>query len=418
MDITFPGDISLVETLEVESISDHAVLILNSSIFGDVFYGDVVEIRRDEKGENRFSKVIARSGMAVKVYVLAETAFESEKLQGSLNRLVDAGGVWERVYGGVLLVHIPRDANIDLQCEFGGPEELSSSSSDHSSLENGSAMRPQESTPAGVVEPAASSSQGTVPAPPVENPVWSGWDVTLIAALTFLIVMVLQFGLAKAAQVLWYPHDSFIEAAQKVGERPILLIVSQVLIYIPIALLMIMLIEGKYHVPFWRSVGWNWPRSLWKFLGIGGALLIVLSTLESLLPMPKDTPFEHLFDRPLDAYLLAIIAVTFAPLLEELFFRGLMYPVLARRLGVGWGVLLSSLPFALLHLPQYAYAWSAGFVILVVGVACGLVRATTKSVGASFLVHVGYNGTQMLIAVVLTRGFTHMPKGLLHIGLR
>jgi hypothetical protein len=34
-------------------------------------------------------------------------------------------------------------------------------------------------------------------------------------------------------------------------------------------------------------------------------------------------------------------------------------------------------------------------------------------VGASFLVHVGYNGIQILVVVVLTRGFTHMPKGLL-----
>jgi hypothetical protein len=39
------------------------------------------------------------------------------------------------------------------------------------------------------------------------------------------------------------------------------------------------------------------------------------------------------------------------------------------------------------------------------------VRAVTGSVAASFLVHVGYNGAQMLIAISLTRGFTRMPKG-------
>jgi hypothetical protein len=47
-----------------------------------------------------------------------------------------------------------------------------------------------------------------------------------------------------------------------------------------------------------------------------------------------------------------------------------------------------------------------------VGIVCGSVRALTKSVGASFLVHVAYNGTEMLIALVATRGFTHMPKAL------
>ena len=141
-------------------------------------------------------------------------------------------------------------------------------------------------------------------------------------------------------------------------------------------------------------------------------MMMGLAMVESLLPMPKDTPFEHLFDRPLDAYLLAIIAITVGPLMEELFFRGFFYPVVARRWGVGWGIFLTALPFALMHLPQYGYAWGAMLVILVVGVVCGIVRAVTRSVGASFLVHVGYNGTQMLVAVVATQGFRHMPKAM------
>ena len=52
----------------------------------------------------------------------------------------------------------------------------------------------------------------------------------------------------------------------------------------------------------------------------------------------------------------------------------------------------------------------AALVIFLVGVVCGVVRAVTRSVGASFLVHAGFNGTQMLIAVVMTHGFKHMPK--------
>ena len=130
---------------------------------------------------------------------------------------------------------------------------------------------------------------------------------------------------------------------------------------------MAMLIEGKYHVPFWRTIRWNWPRTAWKFLALGGVTLIVLGMLERMLPMPKETPFERLFDRPLDSYVLAIIAVSFAPLLEELFFRGFMYPVLARRLGAGWAIALTALPFGLVHLPQYGWAWSAA--------SCGLLLA-------------------------------------------
>jgi membrane protease YdiL (CAAX protease family) len=262
-------------------------------------------------------------------------------------------------------------------------------------------------------DPFASTNLAAVPIgpPPVENPVWNGWDVLLIAVLTFVTMLILQVVVIVGALWLVYPHSTFGTVAQK----PILLLGSQFLIYIAVAACMVLLVEGKYHAPFWQAIRWNWPASEWKLLGLGAVMMMGLAMVESLLPMPKDTPFEHLFDRPIDAYLLAIIAVTAGPLMEELFFRGFFYPVVAQRWGAGWGIFLTALPFALMHLPQYGYAWGAMLVILVVGLVCGTVRAVTRSVGASFLVHVGYNGTQMLIAVVATQGFRHMPKALAHI---
>ena len=262
----------------------------------------------------------------------------------------------------------------------------------------------------GTPDPFAAASAAPVPTtPPIENPVWNGWDVLLIAGLTMVAMLVVPLVVLLAAHRLWYPH----EALADMGQKPILLIVSQYLLYLPVAACMVALVEGKYHVGFWQAIGWNWPRSGWKLLGLGAAMFFGLGLLQNLLPMPKNTPFEHLFDRARDAYLLSIIAVTLGPLMEELFFRGFMYPVLARRMGAAWAVVLTALPFGLIHLPQYGWAWSAALVIVLVGVGCGVVRAVTRSVAASFLVHVGFNGMQMLIAVVMTRGFQHMPKALM-----
>jgi CAAX protease family protein len=267
-------------------------------------------------------------------------------------------------------------------------------------------------------EPPQITSDSLAPAtltatllPPPRDPVWSGWDVLLIAGLGFVSVLVLQLTVLVAAKLLIYPQASLADVAQK----PIVLLVSQFLIYIPIAVCMFVLVEGKYHVPFWQAIRWNWPDAQWGLaaLALGAIMLVALSLLQIVLPMPKDTPFDHLFDRPRDAYLLALLAVTIGPLMEELFFRGFMYPVLERRIGMMWGVLLTALPFGLLHLQQYGWAWAAGLVIFLVGVVCGVVRAVTKSVAASFLVHVGYNGTQMLIAIVATHGFRHMEKAAL-----
>jgi membrane protease YdiL (CAAX protease family) len=48
-----------------------------------------------------------------------------------------------------------------------------------------------------------------------------------------------------------------------------------------------------------------------------------------------------------------------------------------------------------------------------VGVVLTVVRAATKSVAASFVVHAGYNATLMLLAAVATDGFRHMDKAVI-----
>jgi uncharacterized protein len=249
-----------------------------------------------------------------------------------------------------------------------------------------------------VVAPAPSS-------PPGENPVWNGWDVLLIALLTIFTLIVVELFTVVWARMVIYRHSSFGDVAQK----PVLALLGEFLSYIGVAIYMFALVEGKYHVPFWQGIGWNWRRkATLGMLGLG-VLTVALDLLSRFLPMPKTTPFDQFFAHPRDAYLMAAFAVTLGPLMEELFFRGFLYPVLARRTGVAAAVLLTSLPFGMIHYLQYK-SWAAVLVITLVGVVLTVVRAVTKSVAASFLVHVGYNGTLMLLAAVATDGFRHMEK--------
>jgi membrane protease YdiL (CAAX protease family) len=245
--------------------------------------------------------------------------------------------------------------------------------------------------------------------PSVENPPWNIWDVLLIVALALVTAVTLKLSVDLVAHRFIYPRETFTE----VDQEPTPAILVQFTIDGLVAVYLILLVEGKYRTRFWNAIRWNWPRSEWRLLGLGALTLIGLSLFERFLPLPKETPFEKLFASPLDAYLLAIIAVSLGPLVEELFFRGFFYPVLARRLGAAWGVFLTALPFALLHLPQYGWSWGVILVILSVGIVCGIVRAVTRSVGASFLVHAGYNGAQMLIALAYTHGFRHLDKAVI-----
>lgn len=252
---------------------------------------------------------------------------------------------------------------------------------------------------------SSSYDQPPTPPPPVEDPVFNGWDVLIIALLTLLTLFVVEFLTVIGARVFVYPHTSIGELAQK----PALALIGEFLAYIAVAMYMIMLVEGKYHAPFWQAIRWNWRgRVVLGMLGIG-VLTVSLDLLSRYLPMPKSTPFDQFFAHPSDAYLMAAFAVTFGPLMEELFFRGFLYPVLARWIGVAAAIPLTALPFGLIHYLQYK-SWAAVLVITLVGVVLTTVRAVTKSVAASFLVHVGYNGTLMMLAAAATDGFRHMDK--------
>ena len=263
-------------------------------------------------------------------------------------------------------------------------------------------------TPAPFVAVPFPAAQTTSLAPKAsEDPVWSGWDVLQIAGLTLLLTLfIAPILVVLGAHIFVYPHESWVEVARK----PALALLSQLLGYVVVVVYMIMLVQGKYRARFWPAIRWNWPGIAGvSFAGVG-VLMLGFDLLARFLPMPKNTPFDQFFDKPFDAYLTAAFAVTLGPLMEELFFRGFLYPVVARRLGAGWGILLTALPFGLMHLVQYGYSWGAVLIVFLVGVVLTAVRAMTKSVGASFLAHLGYNGTLMVLAAVTTDGFKHMEK--------
>ena len=102
--------------------------------------------------------------------------------------------------------------------------------------------------------------------------------------------------------------------------------------------------------------------------------------------------------------LYAVLGVLVAPLVEETIFRGFLYPVIARRLGIAAGVLITGMLFGLLHAAQLWGGWGQIVLLIVVGVVLTAVRARTGTVSASYFVHLGYNGLQLLGYLVYVIG--------------
>ncbi len=241
---------------------------------------------------------------------------------------------------------------------------------------------------------------------PDENPVWNGWDVILIAAITLFSIFIFVLATTFVAQKLFYPRLRMMD----VGKFPLVTVVAQLFAYVVVFAFMVWLVRGHYHHRFFAEVRWKWPQGWWLYLGLGVVLSITLQAVASFLPMPKELPIDKFFQTPAEAWVLSLFGMSVAPLMEELFFRGFLYPVLARRLGLVAGIGLTSLGFGLIHAPQLGRAWAPVLVVFLVGVALTVVRARTKSVAASMLVHMAYNGTLSLALFVASSGFRHLDK--------
>lgn len=241
--------------------------------------------------------------------------------------------------------------------------------------------------------------------PPDEDPPWTGWDVLGIAGITLASIVVLPTIIIAIARALVYRNMTMMQVAR----IPEMILAAQVFMYIVVFAAMYQLLKSRTG-DFWRAIRWNWPTHRWLgFLLSGMVLYFVLAGLGNLLPIPKHLPIDKFFETARQATILSIMAVTLAPLMEELFFRGFLYPVLARRLGVAASIFLTAAAFAVLHGAQLKYSWAV-LIIFLVGLALTVVRAKTKSVAASFLLHVGYNGTLSVLMFAVTGGFRHLEK--------
>ncbi|MGA7524223.1 MAG: CPBP family intramembrane glutamic endopeptidase [Acidobacteriaceae bacterium] len=161
-------------------------------------------------------------------------------------------------------------------------------------------------------------------------------------------------------------------------------------------------------------------------LGVATGLIITLTG--NFLPMPKAPPIlTDLTKSTVGAWTLMAFGITLAPLTEELAFRGFLLPSLinlfrwmerrgtmsessVRAFGIPIAIVLTSIPFALVHAQQVSGSWGPLLLIGMVSVVLCIIRLLTDSVACSFVVHACYNLTLFVGLLVQTDGFRHLSK--------
>ncbi len=243
---------------------------------------------------------------------------------------------------------------------------------------------------------------------------WGWQEVALFVILLVIGSVVVTRGMAEVAVRLFgvNPSDMFGETMST--GKSVVVLLSQALVDAGTVLYLFLMLRARTSAPFWPSIGWREMRGTGKiresalhFLA-GGALLAMLVTFVGGFLNSKGTlPIEELLKARVSVLLFGVMGVLIAPLVEETIFRGFLYPVIARRLGIAAGVAITGTLFGLMHAAQLGGAWGQIALLILVGVVLTWVRSRTGTVAASFFVHLGYNGLQLVGYVIYVLSGSH-----------
>ena len=214
--------------------------------------------------------------------------------------------------------------------------------------------------------------------------------------------------------VFYMAHYPRLPDPKAIASNALFVIPTEVGAYVIVVAFMAFVVWIRHNQALFEAVHWNMPPQRIALAALGGGAGLAMFSLiaETLLQRwtPKSLPIEEFFKNPSSGYLLAAFGVLVAPLVEELFFRGFLYPALARWTGSIIAIVITAAAFAALHGTQLAYSWAPLLVLFVVGTVLTVIRARKGSVATCVIVHMGYNLVLFLVLFLHTGGFHHMER--------
>lgn len=227
--------------------------------------------------------------------------------------------------------------------------------------------------------------------------IWGGRDL-LWLALFIPAGLLCAALMVSAGYLMARPIAGWHSRVHALQGNAIFLLVQQSIFYALILAFLSILVRVRHQQPLWRSLGGRIPsfRQVVEYLAGGGILAVLVSVLLRLRPDAHAFPLERLFDSRFASYAIGAFAISLAPLVEEVIFRGVLFAVIEGAAGRTIAVLITATLFAGLHAPEYWQAWNHLGMILLVGIAFSLARAITGSLTPSILLHCGFNAFIML----------------------
>lgn len=229
-----------------------------------------------------------------------------------------------------------------------------------------------------------------------DNPPWG-----LLGAIGFWIVSVGLIIIVPALFVLPYASMRQVETVslEVFLQNDKTAIILNVLAIIPahiltIALSWYLIASGRKN-GYFEILGWDLgPFKLWHGILIIVGFFVIAGVVGNYFPEQDNQLMKILRSSREVTILVALIATFSAPLVEEVVYRGVLYPAAKKSVGSPFAVVLVTLLFTLVHVPQYMPSYTTIFLLLLLSLVLTLVRAWTGRLLPCVLLHFVFNGLQ------------------------
>ncbi|MFN7543640.1 MAG: DUF4265 domain-containing protein [Acidobacteriota bacterium] len=114
-EISYPDESS--EGLLVSPVGPNLYRLEESSLLGEAVFGDVIEAEPTQDGGLLFKRVAVPSGMTTVNCILTPEQIQAPGLQPLLDRIMSLGGNWERALDGLLMIHLPKSVDLNIEAE-------------------------------------------------------------------------------------------------------------------------------------------------------------------------------------------------------------------------------------------------------------------------------------------------------------
>lgn len=172
---------------------------------------------------------------------------------------------------------------------------------------------------------------------------------------------------------------------------------------ITLAFTWFMITEGGRR-SFWKAIAWEWPGSPARVTIISVLVALGLFGIAwgvTAIYGGSKTELDLLIESSMYTRVAtALVAVATAPLIEEIIYRGVIYPAVEKVIGTGFAILVVSSLFAGVHVLQYRKNIAVILVITALSFTLTGARALTGKLLPSFIIHLVFNGIQSVLIVL------------------